>query len=411
MTDEVKINRPSYAANFECIGPHCEDTCCVGWDIPLDRETYQRYLQFPPEPLGKTVQQYVQIETASSSERMYAYIKRTEDRCAFLDADQLCGVQKNYGGDLLSATCSIYPRVLNEVDDVFEGSLMMSCPEAARKILLVPGSTQVAGDLAGANFRKDILYGLSGTEKQNKYKPAPWYREIRDWAIAMIEDRTRPLWQRLLMIGSLCARLSAIENEQQAQVVPGLLEDYRKTLGTTWGVEEMNRLTGPPEARVRLITRLTELVIWELDCRERFRWTYSDFKEGIQNDVSQFLEADTKYFQPFFDKYPFILENFLINYIYKNLFPFGRVGSFGFVERSIFEEFLVMAIQFGWIEGLLVGVAGKYKEGFGADQVIKAIQSISREVEHAQPVLTAMLDLLKNYQMDSLHGMAILLRA
>ena len=81
------------------------------------------------------------------------------------------------------------------------------------------------------------------------------------------------------------------------------------------------------------------------------------------------------------------------------------------IERSIFEEFLVMSIQFGWIAGLLVGVAAKYKEDFGTEQAIKTIQSASREVEHAQHVLTSMVDMLKNYEMDSLHGMAILLRA
>ena len=81
---------------------------------------------------------------------------------------------------------------------------MMSCPEVARKILLAPQSTRVPGDLAGANFRKDICYGLSGSERGGSYKPVRWFREIRDWSIAMIEDRTRPMWQRLMMIGSLC---------------------------------------------------------------------------------------------------------------------------------------------------------------------------------------------------------------
>ena len=60
---------------------------------------------------------------------------------------------------------------------------------------------------------------------------------------------------------------------------------------------------------------------------------------------------------------------------------------------------------------MLIGVSGKYEEAFAAEHVIKTIQSVSREVEHSQPVMTSILELLKNYEMDSLHGMAILLRA
>ena len=127
-----------------------------------------------------------------------------------------------------------------------------------------------------------------------------------------------------------------------------MLADYHKTLGTTWGIDEMNKLTGPPEAKVKLVTRLTELVIWELDCGARFQETYADYLLGIENNVDRFVEVEAKYFLPFMEKYPFILENYLVNYVYKNLFPFGRYGTLNSVERSIFEEFLLMAIQFGW---------------------------------------------------------------
>jgi len=45
-------SQPTYAGLFRCIGPVCEDTCCGGWDIPVDKITYQKYRTFPAEKLG-----------------------------------------------------------------------------------------------------------------------------------------------------------------------------------------------------------------------------------------------------------------------------------------------------------------------------------------------------------------------
>ena len=57
------ISRPRYAAAFRCIGSDCEDMCCGDWEIPVDRETYEKYRQFPADKLGPLVSQFVVINT------------------------------------------------------------------------------------------------------------------------------------------------------------------------------------------------------------------------------------------------------------------------------------------------------------------------------------------------------------
>ena len=281
MADELQTGRPSYAANFVCIGPQCEDTCCVGWEIPLDRATYEHYRNFPPDRLGRQVQQFVQIAPAGTPIEQFASIKLSQGRCGFLAPDLLCGIQKEYGGPLLPATCSIYPRVLNQVDGAYEGSLMMSCPEAARNILLTPGSTSLAGDLQHADFRKDICYELGVNGPGLLYKPFHHYRAVRTWIVAMVQDRTRPMWQRLLLIGSLCKRLSEISNSEQAELIPAILADHFKIIATDWGSNELMQMESHPRARLKLIVRITELLAQELTCGPRFFDTYWTFLEGI----------------------------------------------------------------------------------------------------------------------------------
>ena len=38
------FTRPDYYEDFECIADKCEDTCCAGWQIVIDRETLKKYV-------------------------------------------------------------------------------------------------------------------------------------------------------------------------------------------------------------------------------------------------------------------------------------------------------------------------------------------------------------------------------
>ena len=34
---------PDYYQNFKCTADECEDTCCAGWQIAIDRKSLVRY--------------------------------------------------------------------------------------------------------------------------------------------------------------------------------------------------------------------------------------------------------------------------------------------------------------------------------------------------------------------------------
>ena len=34
---------PEYIQEFKCIGKDCTDSCCVGWDIKIDKSTFNKY--------------------------------------------------------------------------------------------------------------------------------------------------------------------------------------------------------------------------------------------------------------------------------------------------------------------------------------------------------------------------------
>jgi len=125
----MKIRTPDYFNEFKCIADRCEDTCCAGWGIVIDDESYKKYLsvegKFGDELRSKIVNE--------ENDNVFVL---TEDRCSFLNESNLCDIYSNLGSDGLCYTCRQYPRYLEEFGNLREVGISLSCPEAARIILM-----------------------------------------------------------------------------------------------------------------------------------------------------------------------------------------------------------------------------------------------------------------------------------
>jgi lysine-N-methylase len=410
------LNRPTYAAAFRCIGPECEDHCCRDWDIPLDRATYEKYQRFPDETLGTLVSAFVALSEIGAPDSTYGVIRRLPSgHCAFFGGDRLCGVQKQYGAAMLSATCSIFPRVLNRVDGELEGSLSLSCPEAARNVLLQSDALDVAGDLESGEFRTDNVFHLGTNGEDLRYKPFQHFHAIQAMAVGLVRDRSRPLWLRVLRIGFLCQRLSAAMDDGQAMEALAMV---RKALEDPRLDEELALLPIDPRTRLDVVLQLSDERAQDASSGRRFREVYWEFIEGIGVPVEEtpldglprLSTARNSSYAAYFERHASVLENYLMNSIYQELFPFGSEGSARSVRRSLAEEYLLLATRFAWIDTLLVGVAANRREAFGDDDVVRTVQSLTRAVEHYPYFHGWLLEFLEARGLTSLAGMAILLR-
>jgi lysine-N-methylase len=413
----ASMTAPTYAAAFRCIGASCEDTCCGDWDIPIDSETYGKYQQFPPEKLGSLVSKFVHINAPNPPDNLYAQIYRDPSGfCPFLGTDHLCDIQKEYSPKLLSATCSIYPRSLSRVAGELEGSLSLSCPEAVRNVLLVPDFMRIKGDLFSGAFRTDNIFRLASDQSGFAHKPERLFTSIRTLLIDMVRDRSRPMWNRLLLIGSLCKRMNNTTSTEE-EILPAILGDYRQIIENQISPAELDSMPSQPRVKMEVIFELTDVCVRD-GGGTRFQDTFWTFVQGISapagslpgNDIHRFLRAEKVYHRPFFAKFPFILENYLVNYMFQNLFPYGREGSANFTPRSMFDEYILMTTQFSLINALLIGIAGHHKEAFAQEHVVTTIQSFTRAVEHYPDVLNSINESMRYRGLDSLQGMAIMLK-
>lgn len=124
----MKIRTPDYFNDFKCIADKCEDTCCAGWGIVIDDDSYKKYLsvngKFGDELRSKIVNE--------EDENIFLL---NGDRCSFLNEHNLCVIYNELGPDGLCYTCKQYPRYLEEFGNLREVGISLSCPEAARIIL------------------------------------------------------------------------------------------------------------------------------------------------------------------------------------------------------------------------------------------------------------------------------------
>lgn len=125
----MKVFAPNYYKKFSCIADKCKHSCCIGWEIDIDDATYERYKNTHTN-FGKKLNDNIAINNDC------AYFKlRDNDRCPFLNKNNLCEIILNLGEESLCQICSDHPRFRNYYSDRVEIGLGLTCEEAARIII------------------------------------------------------------------------------------------------------------------------------------------------------------------------------------------------------------------------------------------------------------------------------------
>jgi lysine-N-methylase len=166
------------------------------------------------------------------------------------------------------------------------------------------------------------------------------------------------------------------------------------------------------------VLRLAGMMLNKSNVRPRFVECIHAFTAGIGNGPGATLESLTenytvahdKYYEPFLALHPHIMENYLINTIFRCQFPFGKEGMKAGAQPSMTREYALLTAQFALMKGLLIGVAGFHREAFSAPHVVHTVQAASKHFEHHPEFLNLAHQLLVDNQMDGARGLAILLR-
>ncbi len=385
--------QPRYASDFRCLGADCEDTCCYGWRVGIDKETYDKYQQCSDPDLRSSFNNLISIDTGNSHRNDYASLNLSESGCAFL-SERLCSIQAKLGESYLPKTCATYPRNLNLVGDVLETTLDLSCPEAARLALSSPSATELI-ETPGRQA-VPLPEGLILPEREDAVLPHPAFGEIREFIVGLLQNRTYPLWQRLKVLGYFCEDVDKFTAAIADRELPSVVEQYRQALKT--GLFEQSPNEPPANAATQLEIVL-ELILDRIGSdftSRRFLDCYQQFMQGVQwtmqstiDDLGRnYAEAHATYYGPVVSENEHILENYLVNYVCKNLFPFGTKAvtqKLGLNDSTnpAFLQYMLMASHFAVVHTIAVGMAGFHKEAFNTDLLLKIIQTSTKTFEHS----------------------------
>ena len=411
--------RPDYATSFRCIGGACEDSCCEDWTVGVDGAAYARYEALPAGPLRSTIVESILPAVANSAgvagsvnppPFAIQMVRRGGVRvCPLLASDGLCRIHAELGASYLSHTCATYPRIRYSIAGNEECALSLSCPEAARLVLLSPALAQAAGPGAEAK-PESTLSGDGGL--------TPFFHSIRNFALELIRNRSYPLWQRMFLLGLFAARFDALGKDRLEETVAELLALFEGAIGSGSVRVSLETLKPDGERQLDLVLRRGGVLLHRSHVRPRFVECVEAFGRGIGNGpgatlhslAGRYAEAHRYAFAPFFERHPHMLENYLSNTIFRSRFPFGRDWARDGAAASMTREFELLTTQFALVKGLLIGVAGGHGEAFCEAHVVQTVQAVSKHFDHHADFLKDAYALLVESGMAGPMGMAILLQ-
>ena len=354
--------QPQYVSKFKCDGSKCGGKCCKhGWNIFVDVKTFEQYSRL------EEVAPHVKFDSEKNN---YVIVLDEKKSCPFVTEDNLCGLKLKYGEKFLSSTCATYPRITNDFGYFLERTLTLSCPVAAELILferepMTFEFVEVPEEIhspAGKIFVQRI-------EATDKLK-----RILIDLQVAMIsilQERTLSIDQRLIVLGFFLDRFDEIFSAEifDEAALRKLIAAYESKKFLAEQVPLMLRsVTFDEEKFQRLILDLLEKVFDEED---------NPLDKRILN-VAENVIKRTSEKKIFLAEYSPFLENFLVNKLFMNIFPWKIEGSIAqnfatfVIEYKIFELIIFSeAIKGSVSRKILIDLADKFTTKFDHTQEYK----------------------------------------
>ena len=215
MKKQVELLIPTYMAEFKCIGGECEDTCCAGWSVYIDKKTYKKYTNLNTSELGRRLAKYMTRATGEYTDGSYAWIELQNRTCPFLTEQKRCEIQERLGASYLSHTCQTYPRKSRTVGKRLELSGVLSCPEITRQVILEKDGLSFQLKKCDCSEVSKYSHGKHISEVDEIH----FFENIRFFLIQLIQDRRFSLKERLIMMIIFTESLSQkIKNEEQFNI-------------------------------------------------------------------------------------------------------------------------------------------------------------------------------------------------
>lgn len=185
---------PDYFGDFECTAGWCKDSCCIGWEINIDKETAEYYDSVQGEMGDRLQEAMYENEDGDISFRL-----GRKGRCPFLNSGNLCDICIHLGEELLSEVCTEYPRFSLWYADVQQKCLSLSCEEVGRLLFSKEEPVEFIDhelpeiDVALEDDGNASLAEEPNVEMEKKY----FLEQAQTEAVALLQNRSISIEERM----------------------------------------------------------------------------------------------------------------------------------------------------------------------------------------------------------------------
>ena len=203
---------PEYYDEFSCIASRCKDSCCAGWEIDIEDESYEYYRSVEGS-FGDRLRESMFV----AEDGGYRFKLKGPKRCAMLNDNNLCDLYTALGEEALCEVCTEYPRFSLVYGQVEQKALSLSCEEVGRILF---GRTEP---------EQLIDIELPGDCEDDEEDPQ--YVAFMEWvqkeAVAILQNRELSITERTREFLAWCDRVQTIINYSQAKDDLSILEAWK----------------------------------------------------------------------------------------------------------------------------------------------------------------------------------------
>lgn len=397
----VNIIKPSYYDDFKCIGNECKESCCKGWEIHIDKRSYNAYRNVKGE-YYKKLKDGIKRNRKDPDDLHYAEMKLEEMKCKFLNNDNLCDIYINLGEEYLCNICKTYPRKVSKNGKVYEKTLMLSCPEVARMLVELKHDfsfNMEKGELNKAE--REFINPIREFKYDEKLYGLLW--KGRELSIDVAQFKEIDIWKRLVFIKIIGDELQKVINEKNYDNIDKTIDNLRNIVTDYNVITDLDNIEQVNQIKIEFIRVLIGRKR-NANNSEKFLKLICDFDamfEKVSQDEFEVLERE---FNAYFKEYEKILENYIVYSLYNNYM--NPLYTYEELNRSL----LFLILSYSTIKVLLISRWNKNNKILSKDDIIEVLYSFSRHTEHNSSFIKSLYEDLKKEGYTSLAYLTILVR-
>ena len=378
--------KPHYYEKFFCTADQCPDTCCAGWQIVIDENSLEKY---------SNVSGDFGIRLLNSIDWREGIFEQYDKRCSFLNSENLCDIYKELGAEALCDTCRLYPRHIEEFENLREFSLSLSCPVAAKMILECQEPVKFLEEQDEQEECEDDFEDFD-------FLLFDCLLEVREKLFSIVQNRKIPVEKRMFCVLRTAKNLQDALDEGElferdfiSDMELYLQEEIKEFSGSFYETVQVLRkdllrlevLREEWKANLKAAENLFQKgEIWYMDKRERY-------KAEIKNTIGQ-------------EQWDIYKEQLLMFFLYT--YFCGAV-----YDDMIYSKGVLSVISVFWIEEITFWNWAKDERIIEEKNILETAYRYAREIEHSDEnlnLLEEIFDSDKWYEPETLKSILVIER-